>query len=87
MEEKEGWFYKWAGIYDQWNNYYYKPTEKNESGSSHTFTGDNSILSLIKTKHNGKSKTRLVSEVPTSVKLDFYIDKHQNKYGTFEANY
>ena len=77
VEEKEGWFYEWANTYDEWNNYDHTPTEDNESGSSHTFTGDDSIFKLTKTKHNGKSKTRLVSEVPTSVKLDFHIGERQ----------
>ena len=48
-------------------------------GSSHPFTGDDSIFKLTKTKHNGKLKTRLVSEVPTSVKSDFYIGKRQKE--------
>ena len=87
VEEKEGWFYGWADTYDEWNNYYYTPTEENKPGNSHTFTGDNSIFKLTKTKHNGRLKTRLVSEVPTSVKSNFYISERQNKYGTFEANY
>ena len=70
VEEKEGWFYEWADTYDKWNDYYHTPTEENEPGSSHTFTGDNSILKLSKTKHNGKSTTRLLSEVPISIKSD-----------------
>ena len=77
MEEKEGWFYGWADTYDEWNNYYHTPTEENEPGSLHTFTGDNSIFKLTKTKHNGKSKIRLVSEVSTFVKSDFYIGERQ----------
>ena len=68
VEEKEGWFYGWAGTYDEWNNYYHTPTEANEPGSSHTFRSDSSIFKLTKTKHNGKSKKRLVSEVSTPVK-------------------
>ena len=75
--KKEGWFYEWADTHDEWNNYYYTPTEENESGSLHTFTGDDSILKLTKTKHNRKSTTRLMSEVPTSVKSDFYIGERQ----------
>ena len=39
VEEKERWFYRWADTYDECNNYYYKPTEENESGSLYTFTG------------------------------------------------
>ena len=54
VEEKEGWFYKWANKYDVWNDYSYKPTKENEPGSSYKFTGDNSILKLTNTKHNGK---------------------------------
>ena len=77
VEEKEGWFYGWTDTYDEWNNYYYTPTEENEPGSSHTFKDDNSIFKFTKTKHNGRSKTRLVSEVPTSVKSEFYIGKRQ----------
>ena len=77
VEEKEGWFYEWADTYDEWNNYYHTPTKENEPGSSHMFTGDDSIFKLTKTKHNGKSKTRLVSEVSTSVKSDFYIGERQ----------
>ena len=77
VEETEEWFCEWADTYDQWNDYYYIPTEENEPGRSHTFTGDNNIFELTKTKHNGKSKTRLVSEVSTSVKSDFYIGKRQ----------
>ena len=78
IEEKEGWFYGWADNYDMWNNLSYTPTKENESGSSHTFTGDNRIFKLTKTKHNGRSKTRLVNEVPTSVKSDFYITSKIN---------
>ena len=77
MEEKKGWFYERADTYDEWNNYYHTPTGENEPGSSHMFTGDNSIFKLTKTKHNGKSKTRLVSEVSTSVESDFYIGERQ----------
>ena len=77
VEEQEGSFYEWADKYNVWSDYSYTPMKENEPGSSHTFTGDNSIFKLTKTKHNGRSKTRLVSEVPTSVKSDFYIGKHQ----------
>ena len=77
VEEKEGWFYRWADTYDEWNNYYYTLTGENEPGNLHTFTGNDSIFKLIKTKQNRRSKTGLVSEVPTSVKSDFYIAKHQ----------
>ena len=73
MEEKEGYFYEWADTYDEWNDYYHISTGKNELGSSHMFTGDNSISKLTKTKLNRKSKIRVVSEVSTSVESDFYI--------------
>ena len=59
VEEREGWFYEWDDTYDGWNDYYHIPTEENEPGSSHTFTGDNSIFKFTKTKHNGKSKKDL----------------------------
>ena len=81
VEEKEGWFYEWADNYDLWNDCSYTPTKENEPGSSHTFTGNDSIFKLTKTKHNGRSKTRLVSEVPTSVKSNFYIGEHQKNMG------
>ena len=65
-------FYDWIDTYDEWNGYYHTPTEENESGSSHTFTGDNNIFKtsaddknifiITKIKHNGTLKTRLVSE-------------------------
>ena len=55
VEEKEEWFYGLADKYDVCNDYSYTPTKENEPGSSHTFTGDNSIFKLTKTKHNGKS--------------------------------
>ena len=77
VEEKEGWFCGWADIYNEWNNYYHTPTEENEPGSSHKFMGDNSIFKFTKTKHNGRSKIRLISEVATSVKSDFYIGRGQ----------
>ena len=42
------------------------------------FYVDNSVFNLIKTNHNRKSKTRILSEVSTSnSKLDFYIGKRQ----------
>ena len=87
VEEKEGWVYGWASKYDVWKNYPCIPTKENEPGSSHTFKGDDSIFKLTKTKHNGRSKIRLVSEVPTSIKSDFYIGERQNKHEIFEANY
>ena len=87
VEEKEGWFYGWANTHDKWNNYYHIPTEENEPRSSHTFMGNNSIYKLTKTKYNGKSKKRLVSEVSTSINSDFYIGGRQKKHWTFEPNY
>ena len=78
MEEKEGWFYKWVDKYEVWNGYSYTPTKEDEPGSLHTFTGNDRIFKLIKTKHNGRSKTRIVSEVPTSMKSDFYIGNRQS---------
>ena len=77
VEEKEGRLFGWADRYDEWNNYFYTPTEENEPGISHTFMGDNSILKLTKTEHNRRTKTRLVSEVPTSIRWDFYISECQ----------
>ena len=68
VEEKEGWFYEWADKYDVWNDYSNTSTNKNEPSSSHTFTGNNRIFKLTKTKHNRKSKTRIISEEPTSIK-------------------
>ena len=64
-------------MYDERENYYHTPTEENEPGSSYTFTGDNSILKLTKTKYNGKWKSRLASEVSKSVKSEFYINDRQ----------
>ena len=75
VEEKEEWFNEWVDTYDEWNNYYHTPTKENEPGSLHTFTGDNNIFKLTKIKYNGISKTRIVSEVSTSVKSGFYIGK------------
>ena len=77
LEEKEEWFYQLADNYDVWNNSY-TPTKGNEMGGSHTFTGDTGVFNLTKTKHNGKSKTRIVSEASTSNKSDFYIGKGQS---------
>ena len=78
LEEKEKWLYQWTGNYDVWNNHSYTPTKGNELGDSHIFTGGNSVFKLTKTKHNGKSKTRIVSEVSTSNKSDFYIGERQS---------
>ena len=77
VEEKEGWFYEWADTYDEWNSCDYTCTEENEPGSLHTFTGDNNIFKITKIKHNGISKTRLVSETSTSVNSDFYTGERQ----------
>ena len=77
VEEKGWWLYEWANTYDEWNNYYHTPIEENEPGSSHTFMSDNNLFKLIKIKHNGISKTRLVSKVSTSVNSDFYICKRK----------
>ena len=66
LEENEEWFYQLTDKYDVWNNHSYTPTKGNELGGSHTFTGDTSVFKLIKTKHNRKSKTRIVSEVTIS---------------------
>ena len=74
---KKWWFYGWADKYAVWNDYSHTSMNENEPGSSHTFTGNNSVFKLTKTKHNGKSKRRIVSEVPTSVKSEFYISKRQ----------
>ena len=78
VKENKGWFYGWINKYDVWNNSSHTSTNENESSSSHTFTGNNNIFKLNKTKHNGKSNTRIVSEVPTSIKSDLYIGKRQN---------
>ena len=78
VEEKEGWFYEWVDKYGAWNDYSYTPTKENEPGSSHTFMNDSSIFKLTKTKHNGRSKTRLVSEIATSINSEFYIGKRQS---------
>ena len=72
-------FYQCANNYDVWNSDPYPPAEKGiEIGGSHTFTGDTDVFNLTKTKYNGKSKTRIVSEVSTSNKSDFYIGKRQS---------
>ena len=47
-------------------------------GVSSTFTSDTDVFNLIKIKHNVKSKTRIVSEVSTSNKSDFYIVEYQS---------
>ena len=77
VEEKDESSYEWADKYNQWNDYYHIPAEENGWGRSHTFTGDNKIFELTKIKHNEKSKTRLVSEVSTSITSDFYLGERQ----------
>ena len=87
MERNGDSFYNWVDTYDEWNGYYHIPIEEDESGSSHTFTGDNNIFktftgdndiyTITKIKHNGISKTRLVSEISTSVNWDFYTGERQ----------
>ena len=79
LEEKEDWFYQWADNYDVWDNNPYTPTKGNEIGSSHKFNVDTSNFNLTKTKHNKKSKTRIMSEVSASNnKSDFCIGKGQS---------
>ena len=87
VKEKEESFYDLVNTYDEWNGYYHTPTEEDEPDSSHTCTGDNNIFKastgdnnifkVTRIKHNGISKTRLVSETSTSVNSDFYISKRQ----------
>ena len=87
VEREEELFYDWIDTYDEWNEYYHTPTEEDESGRSHTFTGDNNIckqltgdnniFTITKIKHDRTLKTRLVSETPTSVNSDFYTGKRQ----------
>ena len=47
VERKKDSFYDWVDTYDEWNGYYHTPTEEDESGSSHTFTGDNNIFKIF----------------------------------------
>ena len=87
VEEKEGLFYDWVDTYDEWNRYYHTPTEEDESGSSHIFTGDNNIFrkftddnniyTITKIKHDRTSKTSIVGETSTSVNSDFHTSKRQ----------
>ena len=73
LEEEADGFHKWAGNYDQWDS------TGSKTGSSHTFNGDDRVFNLTKTKYNGKSKTRIVSEVSElSNKPDFYMDELQS---------
>ena len=78
LEEKEEWFYQCADNYDAWNSDSYPPNKGMEMGGFHTFTGDTDVFNLTKTKHNGKSKTRIVSEVSTSNKSDFYMGERKS---------
>ena len=87
VEGNQDSFYDRVDMYDEWNGYYHTPTQENESGSSHTFTGennifktfttDNNIFTITKIKHNGISKTTLVSGTSTSVNSDFYTGERQ----------
>ena len=87
VEGKEELLYDWVGTYDGWNGYYQTLTEEDKSGRSHTFMGDNNIFKtfagdndifkITKIKHNGISKTRLVSVTFTSMNSDFYTGKRQ----------
>ena len=79
LEKEEDGFYLWADNYDQWDNTSYTPVEEDEPGDSHTFTVDNHVFNITKTKRNRKSKTRIVSEVSElSNKSDFYIGERQS---------
>ena len=78
LKEKEEWFYQWANNYDLWGKNPYTLTKGNEIGGSHTFNVDNSVFNLTKTKHNRKSKTRIMSEVSTSDESDFCIGERQS---------
>ena len=80
MEEEKDSFYQWADKYDQWDNNPYTPKMRNEMGGSNTFNTVKSVFNLAKTKHNGKAKTWIVSEVSTSNnKSDFYIGERQKQ--------
>ena len=74
LKEREEWIYQWADNYDVWDNNPFTPTKGNDMRDSHTFNVDTSVFNLTKTKHNGKSKTKIVSGVSTSPnKSDFCI--------------
>ena len=78
-EEEEDGFYQWADKYDQRDINPYTPMEGDETGGSRTFNIDKSVFNLTKTKQNGKSKIRIVSEVSESNnKSDLYIGKCQS---------
>ena len=73
LEEEEDGLHEWADNYDQWDS------TGNKAGNSHTFNDDDRVFNLTKTKHNGKSKTRVLSEVSeSSNKPDFFISKRQS---------
>ena len=79
LEEEEDGFYRWADKYDQWDINPYTPVEGNKMGGSHTCNVDNSVSNLTKTKHDEKSKTRIMSKVSISNnKSDFYIGERQS---------
>ena len=55
------------------------PVEEDEIGGYHTFNDENRVFNIIKTKKNGRSKTRFISEVSeSSNKSDFYIGERQS---------
>ena len=73
LEEEEDGFHNWANNYDQWDS------TRIKTGRYHTLNGGDRVFNLTKTKHNGKLKTRIVSEVSeSSNKPDFYIGKRQS---------
>ena len=78
LEEKQEWFYQWADNYDVRNSDSHSTMNRIEMGGSHIFTSNIDVFNLIKTKHNGKSKTRIVGEVSTSNESDFYIGECQS---------
>ena len=78
LKDKEEWFYQWANNYNVWNSDSYLPTKGIEMANSHTFTSETDVFNLIKTKHNRKSRIRIVNGISTSNKTDFYIGKRQS---------
>ena len=78
LKEKKEWFYLLTDNYDVWNNKSYTPKKGYETRGSHIFTADTGFFYFTKTKHNGKLQTRIVSEVSTSNKSDFYIGERQS---------
>ena len=77
VEGRKESLYDWVDTYDKWNEYYHTSIEEDESGSSHMFTDDNDIFAITKIKHNGISKTRLVSDTSTSMNSDSYTGERQ----------